>query len=180
MSSSQDQDSTSPLYRYAVLAAVFLFLSVFVTVYVRSKLETRRRDDALRASVMARAGQPAFDPLMKPPLFDAYLAEVSQRPDAPAARDWEEMMPLSASNVCARYPSLAEKAGGADIAPPPASADPTRILVNILVRMPLPTVDPGASTAEDDETPPYLDIGQLATDVQHADPKGPPKTLKRE
>ncbi|KAJ7444858.1 hypothetical protein FB451DRAFT_72166 [Mycena latifolia] len=175
MSSNGTANTSSPLYRYAVLAAVFLFASVFLTVYVRSRIESRRRHLTLGGA----HGIPDFDPLKKPPLFDAYLSEPPHIPDPAAAREWDEIMPLSASNVGAPHSSPAQKGGSpvAAAAAQPAESDPTRLLVGLIVRMPLPSVVPGGSSAEEEPPLPYLEIGLSEVDVLHARDRRPTKTV---
>ena len=73
-----------------VVAAVFLFASIFVTVFVRSRLERRRR----LFTGNGAAEIPDVDILKKPPLFDAYLADPPGiSPDATTRSwEWDEIM----------------------------------------------------------------------------------------
>ncbi|KAJ6597158.1 hypothetical protein DFH09DRAFT_113051 [Mycena vulgaris] len=178
MSSSQGGATGSPLYRYAVLAAVFLFASVFATVYFRSRLESRRRQ--LEHAGPMRARILDFDPLMKPPLFDAYLAEAPPIPrphphNSTTAYEWDEIMPLSAYPPNSMSPAPDLK-GDSDATSPPLDSDPSRVLLSVIVRMPVPSLVPPNSTAGDELPLPYLELGLSEVDVLHGGDRGPTKT----
>ncbi|KAJ7709634.1 hypothetical protein B0H17DRAFT_1028536 [Mycena rosella] len=174
MSSMNSDSGTSPLYRYAVLAAVFLFASVFATVYVRSRLEQRRRELARGFGDFGFEFE--FDPRMKPPLFDAYLPAAAQVPRpiprAEAPREWDEIMPLSISHG----PQNSSPAGK-DAAPSEPEPAPSRLFVSVIVSMPLPP-QPIRAAPDDEEAPlPYLEIGLAEVDVLHTGSRGGTKSV---
>ncbi|KAJ7156977.1 hypothetical protein C8R43DRAFT_949212 [Mycena crocata] len=176
MSSSNQQQnnlsSSSPLYRWAVLAAVFLFAAVFATVYFRSRMERRRR------LLLGADGRrlPVVDPTKKPPLFDAYIGVGD--PPGPMSRDWEEMMPLSAASCGAHTPNtpksnskrasteLHARAQAPSLSIDPDFFDPARVQLSVVVRMPFSTAAIPPPDPDDDDAPlPHLEIGLTEVDV---------------
>jgi len=159
-STGTSSTGTSPLYQYAVVAAGFLFASMFVMVFLRSRLERRRRPFAGNWA----AGIPDVDILKKPPLFDAYLADPPGiSPDATTRSwEWDEIMPLSVWPLGAVNASPPTKGASPS---PPSDPDPSRVLVSVMILMPFSF--PSSEQSDDDEPLlPHLEIGLSAADVQ--------------
>ncbi|KAJ7510121.1 hypothetical protein B0H11DRAFT_1177452 [Mycena galericulata] len=160
------QESTSPVYRYAIFAAVVLFASIFAIVYFRSRFEQQRQH---RARALLGVGDLAVLEQMKPPLFDAYLSAGLQIRDA-EAHQWAEMMPLSASNLSSEsFPPTMK--GDAD-----SRADQVRVLVSVVVRMPAPPFNaPDPTSEEADLEVPYVELG--FSEVEVLQPRGEVKSV---
>ncbi|KAJ6463849.1 hypothetical protein C8R47DRAFT_1225006 [Mycena vitilis] len=139
MNGNTDPTQSSALYQYAVPAAVFLFAAISVVIYLRSSLRGRPSvGPSVVVTVRNRGERQRFDASMKPPIYDAYIADgggvegKGKDGEGPrrwgwdaeaqtrASRDWAEIMPLSASNlaaVCSESPTRTEKGGAGEPGP---------------------------------------------------------------
>ncbi|KAF8151846.1 hypothetical protein K438DRAFT_1943465 [Mycena galopus ATCC 62051] len=144
---------SSPVFRYAILVVLSVVAILGGGLYYRTHAYRYRHhphgprdtEAALVVPSVARDWGP------KPKLFDVYLDEAREKPEA----DWDEITPISVTR------GVLDASGASSLA-----------RVTIMIRMPLPKPTMVREPLTDDENPlPPLEIGQSDVNVPLKDVK---------